>query len=1118
MGFNNPAMPWKELESRLSDRHSERTGSFHSGGAGNSSLNDAPIEKFSSPQGNHRTGATVPYAELHTHSHFSFLDGASSPEQLVLEAVRLNLEALALTDHGGLYGVVRFAECAREVGLPTVFGAEITVDARQPGESSTRATKGGGSSRAGSVDPAGKRLIVLARHPEGYGSLSTLLSQSQMAGKKNDPCISTVELLAALDSHRGDWAVLTAGRRGGVPFALETEGLTEARKELCQIVEAAGAENVFVELWNHGDPSDEARNDCLADLAIEQKVGLLCTNGVHYAVPSKRHLARAMSAIRSRRSLDQIDGWLPGHGSAHLRSGIEQQRWFSRYLGVVETAAELGKECAFDLSLVAPKLPPYPCPGDLDEMSYLRNVVYVGATNRYGSKTNEKVAGAWQQIAHELGVIEELGFPGYFLVVWDIVSFCRSRDILCQGRGSAANSAVCYALGITNVDAVSLGLLFERFLSSERDGPPDIDLDIESGRREEVIQYVFDRYGRDHTAQVANVITYRTRSAVRDAARALGYDSGQQDAWSKSFERRQSLQAQQESDGQDRKAVPSDVLQLASEIEGTPRHLGIHSGGMVICDRPIVQVCPVEWATMANRSVLQWDKDDCALVGLVKFDLLGLGMLSALHVAVDLIAQTYQVQVDLGGLPQEDEVYEMLCQADSIGVFQVESRAQMATLPRLQPRCFYDLVVEVALIRPGPIQGGSVHPYIRRRNGEEAVTYLHPLLESALSKTLGVPLFQEQLMQMAIDVGGFTSAEADELRQAMGSKRSEERMERLRGRLYEGMSVRGIGRKVSDQIWEKMVAFANYGFPESHSVSFAHLVYASSWIKYHYPAAFCAALLNSQPMGFYSAHSLVQDARRHGVKVLTPNLNVSADKATLENSDESAGGVAVRLGLSSVRGISSELAFEIAAAGPYEDLEQLSRNTAISRKQLEALATSGAFDCFGIARREALWSVGATSESRSDRLRGIVTGVSAPALPGMSLEDESIADLWATGIAPDGHPTRFIRQKLEEEGVITATDLLNCELGKVKVAGVVTHRQRPATASGTVFVNLEDETGLVNVIVSSGCWLRFRSIVRSEPALKVHGRLERHGRVSNVIAEKIEKLEIGLSIPSRDFR
>jgi len=756
----------------------------------------------------------------------------------------------------------------------------------------------------------------------------------------------------------------------------------------------------------------------------------------------------------------------------------------------------------------------------MNEMSYLRKIVHEGAERRYGPQFAETIAGAWQQIAYELVLIEQLGFPGYFLVVWDIVSFCRTRNILCQGRGSAANSAVCYALGITNVDAVSLGLLFERFLSPERDGPPDIDLDIESGRREEVIQYVFDRYGREHTAQVANVITYRTRSAVRDAARALGYASGQQDAWSKSLDRHESIRSrsQPEAGKQDSDSIPEDVLQLASEIENTPRHLGIHSGGMVICDRPIIEVCPVEWARMADRSVLQWDKDDCASVGLVKFDLLGLGMLSALHNAVDLIASGHDVEVDLGALPQEDEVYEMLCRADSIGVFQVESRAQMATLPRLRPRCFYDLVVQVALIRPGPIQGGSVHPYIRRRNGEEAVTYLHPLLKPALSKTLGIPLFQEQLMQMAIDVAGFTPSEADELRQAMGSKRSRERMDRLRYRLYEGMSERGIKQKVADQIWEKMVAFANYGFPESHSVSFAHLVYASSWIKYHYPAAFCAALLNSQPMGFYSPHSLVQDARRHGVKVLTPDVNASSDNATLEVFDGSAGGVAVRLGFVSIRGFSEDLAFQIAASGPYEDLEQLSRRTPISQKQLEALATSGAFACFGLERREALWAVGATAQSRPGRLRGIVTGASAPTLPGMSLQEEAVSDLWATGIAPNGHPTRFLREELKQVGVITAEELSSCNFGKVKVAGVVTHRQRPATAAGTLFVNLEDETGLINVVVSRGCWLRFRAVVRSEPALVVQGRLERHEGVINVIAERIEKLEIESGIPSRDFR
>ncbi len=519
-------------------------------------------------------------------------------------------------------------------------------------------------------------------------------------------------------------------------------------------------------------------------------------------------------------------------------------------------------------------------------MSWLRVLAERGATRRYGPRPAtpggpEDQPGAWAQIDHELDVIEQLGFPGYFLIVWDIVEFCRRADIFCQGRGSAANSAVCFALGITKADAVSLGLLFERFLSPERDGPPDIDIDIESDRREEVIQYVYGRYGREYAAQVANVITYRARSSVRDMARALGYATGQQDAWSKQVDAWSPL-ASVAGGSQSDHEIPDAVLDLARQVEHFPRHLGIHSGGMVLCDRPVIEVCPVEWARMEDRTVLQWDKDDCAAVGLVKFDLLGLGMLSALHYAVDLIRDAHGVGIDLAEIPQEDEVYDMLCRADSIGVFQVESRAQMATLPRLKPRTFYDLVVEVALIRPGPIQGGSVHPYIRRRNGQEPVTYLHPLLEPSLAKTLGVPLFQEQLMQMAIDVAGFTPGEADQLRQAMGSKRSRERMERLRSRLYEGMAERGITAEVADQIFDKLAAFANFGFPESHSVSFAYLVYSSSWIKLHYPAAFCAALLNAQPMGFYSPHTLVQDARRHGVEVFTPDINRSGVKAVLE--------------------------------------------------------------------------------------------------------------------------------------------------------------------------------------------------------------------------------------------
>jgi error-prone DNA polymerase len=682
---------------------------------------------------------------------------------------------------------------------------------------------------------------------------------------------------------------------------------------------------------------------------------------------------------------------------------------------------------------------------------------------------------------------------------------------------------VCFALGITKADAVSLGLLFERFLSTERDGPPDIDIDIESGRREEVIQYVFNRYDRHHAAQVANVITYRSRSAIRDMARALGFAPGQQDAWSKQVGVFGSLASDSKTgEVNTGHEIPAQVIELARQVLDAPRHLGVHSGGMVICDRPISEVCPVEWARMKDRSVLQWDKDDCAAIGLVKFDLLGLGMLSALHNAVDLIAEFRGKKIDLATIPQDDDVYAMLCRADTVGVFQIESRAQMATLPRLKPRRFYDLVVEVALIRPGPIQGGSVHPYIRRRNGEEPVTYLHPLLENSLGKTLGVPLFQEQLMQMAIDVAGFTASQADELRQAMGSKRSHLRMERLRQRLYDGMSQRGVVGPVADEIFEKMQAFSNYGFPESHSVSFAYLVYASSWIKFHEPASFYAALLNAQPMGFWSPHSLVRDARRHGVVVHSPDLNASKAGATLEPCHESTGGFALRLGISSVRGVGGELAKAIEAARPFVSMEDLVRRVPqLNLSQIETLATAGVYtQCFGASRRDALWSAGAVIQSRPDRLAGVTTGGESPRLPGMQPIEESICDLWSTGVSPDGHPTQFVRDQLTKLGVLTAIELPNIESGsRIFVGGVVTHRQRPSTARGVTFISLEDETGLINVIVSQGCWKRFRNVALNASALVIRGRIESVQGVVNIIAEHLSELKINVQgVGSRNFR
>ena len=857
----------------------------------------------------------------------------------------MQLSALALTDRNGLYGVVRFSQAARALGLPTLFGAELQCTEKQ------------NSPQA--------EIVVIADGPCGSARLSHAVTLGQLAGAKSAPVFNTANIADVVAN--SCW-VLTGASTGIITKALEQHGPENAARRLQQLISEFGRDRVLVELWDHGDPLDSVRNDALVRIAMRCNVQCIATNDVSYASLREYRLAVALAAVRQRASLDEIDLQLPPAPSAYIRSGAEQLRRFARYPGVVELTAEIAKSSAFDLSLVAPKLPPFECPEGLNEVSYLRLLAEQGATHRYGARPTTQLedlslrSKAWRTIDHELAIIEKLNFAGYFLVVWDIVQFCERSNIFCQGRGSAANSAVCFALGITKADAVSLGLLFERFLSTERDGPPDIDIDIESGRREEVIQYVFNRYDRHHAAQVANVITYRSRSAIRDMARALGFAPGQQDAWSKQVGVFGSLASDSKTgEVNTGHEIPAQVIELARQVLDAPRHLGVHSGGMVICDRPISEVCPVEWARMKDRSVLQWDKEDCAAIGLVKFDLLGLGMLSALHNAVDLIAEFRGKKIDLATIPQDDDVYSMLCRADTVGVFQIESRAQMATLPRLKPRRFYDLVVEVALIRPGPIQGGSVHPYIRRRNGEEPVTYLHPLLENSLGKTLGVPLFQEQLMQMAIDVAGFTASQADELRQAMGSKRSHLRMERLRQRLYDGMSQRGVVGPVADEIFEKMQAFSNYGFPESHSVSFAYLVYASSWIKFHEPASFYAALLNAQPMGFWSPHSLVRDARRHGVVVHSPDLNASKAGATLEPCHESTGGFALRLGISSVRGVGSELAKAIEAARPFVSMEDLVRRVPqLNLSQIETLATAGVYtQCFGASRRDALWSAGA---------------------------------------------------------------------------------------------------------------------------------------------------------------
>ncbi|OLO43851.1 error-prone DNA polymerase [Actinomyces oris] len=1126
------------------------------------------------------------YAELHAHSAYSFLDGANEPDDLASVAVELGLEALALTDHDGVPGIVKHAQAGRAHGLPTIHGTELTL-------------------------ADGSHLPVLARNPVGYRRLVSAISQHNLnAGQRQEPAHDLTALASALLSDStgqttvGTCLVLTGTANGplrralGDPHRPGTWDLKAADACLGHLtdlfaapdrgrppgagptttahpqVEGDAVIGLAVELTLDGGPTDAALTDALTRLAHDHRLPLVATGAVRCARPTDARLADVLTSTRLVTDLEGARGHLPAIGR-WLRGAQDMALLHRRGPDAVDLAAELAADLAFDLSLIAPGLPDADIPEGHTPASWLRELTRQGATRRYG--TPQEHPRAWEVLNHELEVIESLGFPGYFLIVHAIVEFCAQSGILCQGRGSAANSAVCYALGITAVDAVRHRMLFERFLSPGRAGYPDIDLDIEACRREEVIQHVYSRYGRERAAQVANVISYRPRSAVRDAARALGHPAGVQDAWAKQMERWTSVRPGGLTGQSDE--VPEPVLDIAEKLLRLPRHLGVHPGGMVLCGRPVTEVCPVRWAAMDNRSVLQWDKDDCAEAGLVKFDLLGLGALTALRLAFTTLAQRGQTVPDavtegelrtsqsgrpwgLHTLPEEDPaVYRLLTAADTVGVFQVESRAQMATLPRLRPQTFYDIVVEVALIRPGPIQGDAVNPYIRRRLKREEVTYLHDSLKPALTKTLGVPLFQEQLMQIAVDAAGFSPAEADTLRQAMGAKRSIERMEALHDKLIAGMRSRGIDAPTAETIYSKLRSFAEFGFPESHAFSFAYLVYASAWLKARKPEDFYAGVLAAQPMGFWSPQSLVADARRHGVRVLPADVNRSLAQATVEQREDHQDAdrsdqweplrphpaapsaldvhddLAVRLGLAPIKGLGERAAQTIVterrAHGPYRDLADLARRVSLSRSRLESLAVSGALDSLGVERRQALWAAGVLSEEHGRRrdasrqgpgawyqptLLGTAVGAQAPTLPTMTDRERQAADLSLTGVSTQGSPLRLLRPSLTADGVLSAADLKDREQGsRVRVAGVVTHRQRPHTASGMIFLNLEDETGLLNVACRAGMWRRYRSVGRRAVALIVRGTVEKGDGVVALMADRLQVLPGVPGTGSRDW-
>jgi error-prone DNA polymerase len=1103
------------------------------------------------------------YAELHCHTNFSFLDGASHPEDLVERAVDLGYEALAVTDHDGFYGVSRFWQAAQATGLPVIYGVEVgfeegAVDGDDPLAKAeewdvaryTRSKGGQGRLRRGrSVRahgtkptdlPESDHLVLLAGSPSGYRSLSRFVTRAQLRGEKDHPVYSWNDLAeAAADP---DVHALTGCHAGAVPRAAARGDLSGTIREVSRLQDFFGT-RLHVEMWHHAMPEDDGRNDLLWEVASRLSVSTVATNQVHYHQRSDAYLSEVLAAIGGRRPLVVADGFRPASDERYLKTAEEMEARFRRYPGAVARSAELGRRLAFDLGLMAPRLPDFPMPGHFrDEMDYLTALTWEGARDVYPGSDDGISPEGRHRLGHELEIIARLGFAGYFLVVKDLVDFARSQDIYCQIRGSGADSAVCRCIGLTRVDPIRLHLPFERFLSEERGKPPDIDVDFEADRREEVIQYCYRKYGRERAAMVANVITYRARSVLRDVAKTFGFTQAQVDGLSQFVDTHDPGQLRHMDTSLPEGMTAEMIYDICWRLDGYPRHLGIHSGGMVIADRPLWHVVPVEWGRMEGRTVIQWDKDDSAAVGVVKFDLLGLGMLNALHLAHDLVEDHHGIDIDLATIPQEPALYRSITRSDTVGVFQIESRAQMATLPKMKPKTFYDLAIEVALIRPGPIQGQSVHPYLRRRNGEEPVRYPHPLAEPILKKTLGVPIFQEQLMELARVCAGFDGSQADRLRQAMTHKRSETAMARLKDEVFGGMAANGVDGAAADEIWEKLQGFASFGFPESHSVSFAYIVYMSVWLRFHYPAEFLAGLLNAQPMGFYSPNSLVQDSQRHGVVVHGPDVNVSWHDCSIEPLDADPDdivtylgeswrrgrgpvddavrpAVAVRMGLRYVRNLGEREITTIEAArilgGPFSSPEDLAFRTGLDVDALEGLAAAGALESVGLGRREGLWAAGALAEIDPERL-ALSPGVDSPPLPGMSDEESHRADLWSTGVS-SRHPMSFVRDQLGD--CLTAAETLEMQRhgARVKVAGVITHRQRPGTAKGVHFLNLEDETGLLNIVVLPDVWSKHRQIVRKSPALVIHGRLEFNDGVTNIVAHNFEPIGVQ-TVKSRDFR
>jgi error-prone DNA polymerase len=1038
---------------------------------------------------------SIEYIELHTSSAFSFLDGASLPESLIARAAALGYPAMALLDRDGVYGAPRLYGAARKAGVKAIVGAELSIGAW--------------------------RLPVLVASLDGYRNLCRLITQAKLRVPKGGSSMT----LADLDGHTGGLIAL-AGREALKAGRHGVGGLVD------QLVGLFGRDQLWIEVQRHFCRDEESDNQALLELAAAFHVPVMASNGVRFAAPEDRPLYDVLTCIRHKTTLALAGRRLTVNAERYLKSPAQMARLFADLPRALAGTAELAAQLDFTLANLGYRFPDYPVPAGETQASFLRHLAEVGARDRYRPYHDRARA----QIAKELDLIDKLSLAGYFLIVWDIVNFCRQQGILVQGRGSAANSAVCYALGITAIDPVGMDLLFERFLSEERGEWPDIDLDLPSGdRRERVIQYLYQRYGTHGAAMTANVITYRGRSAARDVGKVLGLEAPEIDRLARLMNRfefvdpRDTLVRHLRDAGLD----PDDAryqqfAELWQQMQDLPRHLGQHSGGMVVCQGRLDDVVPLEPASMPGRVVVQWDKDDCADLGIVKVDLLGLGMMAVLEEA------TAMANVDLAHLPPDDPaVYRMLQTADTVGVFQVESRAQMATLPRLHPERFYDIVVEVAIIRPGPIVGNMVHPYLRRRRGEEPVTYAHPRLEPVLARTLGVPLFQEQLLRMAMVVAGFSGGEAEELRRAMGFKRSVKRMQQIETRLRDGMARNGITGAAADHIVQSITSFALYGFPESHAASFALIAYASAYLKAHYPAAFYTALLNNQPMGFYHPATLVKDAQRHGVRFASVDVQVSRWACCIEED----GGI--RLGLRYVTGLREQTGRRIEAGRRarrpsrvegFLSLDDLVTRTNVRRDELQTLAEIGALASLGGDRRTALWQAERAvrpagelfmdRDEEGDDREGAQSRVSdrSPLAP-MTLVERVQADYNGTGLTIGPHPMALARASLVTRGVARAIDLPLGRAGRrVRVAGAVITRQRPGTAKGFVFLTIEDETGLANIIVNPDVFAAYKRELVDEPYLLIEGVLQSQSGAVSVKADYVAVLTgAGPEVQSHDF-